>query len=64
MFKSETCLERPQISKMERFATIFNGFCSLTIVAKVYFLDVCRSLGYVWVSFRSKSKKIRLFISK
>ena len=41
--KSETCLGRPHISKMELFETIVNSFYQLTIIANVYMLDICRS---------------------
>ena len=36
----------PQISKIQRFATVVNGFQSLTIVAKLSILDVSGDPGY------------------
>lgn len=38
----------PQIFKTESFATIANGFESLTIVPKLFTLDVCGGTSYAF----------------
>ena len=35
----------PEACRMERFATIVNGFSSLTTVVKLFILDVCKDPG-------------------
>ena len=40
-----------QISKVERFATIVNGYQPLTIIAKLYILDICKgSFYYIYLT--------------
>ena len=47
MYNKKDIPEPLQSSKMERFAAIVNGFHSLTILANLLILDVCRDRGYV-----------------
>ena len=41
------CPEQPETSKMESFATTVTNRKLLTIAAKCFILDFCRSPGYV-----------------
>ena len=70
LFKSETSLsleanseaysEPCQVSKMEVFGKILNGFSCSTIFAKSFIFDVCRDFEFTSESSNDLSKKFHL----
>lgn len=52
----EASPQSPQVSMMESFEIIFNGFCIFTIVAKLSNFNVCRRSDYACVTVNTTQK--------